>query len=47
LVGYLAKEIVLSNVIAPIISNFAKITPLFLSLLGALFAFVIYDKALY
>ena len=42
--GYLGKEIVLSNVILPIISNSAKMVPLILSLLGALLAFVHYNR---
>nr|YP_010426368.1 NADH dehydrogenase subunit 5 [Terpios hoshinota]USL48482.1 NADH dehydrogenase subunit 5 [Terpios hoshinota] len=43
-VGYLGKEVVISNVIPPIISNSVKMVPLILSLLGALLAFVIYDR---
>ena len=42
-VGYLAKEITLSNVISPIISNSAKVIPLLFSLLGAILAFVVYN----
>lgn len=42
--GYLGKEVVISNVIPPIISNSVKMVPLILSLLGALLAFVIYDR---
>uniref|UniRef100_A0AAU8HN78 NADH-ubiquinone oxidoreductase chain 5 n=1 Tax=Demospongiae sp. TaxID=2813625 RepID=A0AAU8HN78_9METZ len=43
-VGYLAKEIALSNIVSPIISNSVKIVPLLLSLLGALLAFMIYNS---
>nr|YP_008592466.1 NADH dehydrogenase subunit 5 [Hymeniacidon sinapium]AGP05004.1 NADH dehydrogenase subunit 5 [Hymeniacidon sinapium] len=43
-VGYLGKEVVISNVIPPMISNSVKVVPLVLSLLGALLAFVIYDR---
>lgn len=42
--GYLGKEVVISNVIPPMISNSVKVVPLVLSLLGALLAFVIYDR---
>ena len=42
-VGYLAKEVALSNVIPPVVSNYIKRTPLLLSLSGALLAFVVYD----
>nr|WRI02241.1 NADH dehydrogenase subunit 5 [Acanthella acuta] len=45
-VGYLAKEMALSTVITPIISNSAKIIPLLLSLFGAIFAFVIYYNSI-
>ena len=41
--GYLAKEVALSNVIPPVVSNYIKMTPLLLSLSGALLAFVVYD----
>ncbi len=37
-VGYLAKEVVLSNTINPIVYNFIKITPFILSLLGMFLA---------
>nr|YP_232819.1 NADH dehydrogenase subunit 5 [Tethya actinia]AAP59078.1 NADH dehydrogenase subunit 5 [Tethya actinia] len=43
-VGYLGKEIILSNVVSPIISNFIKVVPLLLSLLGALLAFIVYNN---
>lgn len=43
-VGYLGKEVMLSNVIPPIVSNFVKVVPLILSMLGALLAFVVYDR---
>lgn len=42
-VGYLAKEVALSNVIPPVVSNYIKMTPLLLSLSGAMLAFVVYD----
>ena len=45
-VGYLGKEISLSTVIGPIIANSAKLTPLVFSLLGALFAFIIYYNSI-
>lgn len=43
-VGYLGKEMVISNVIPPIVSNSVKMVPLILSLLGALLAFIIYNS---
>nr|YP_009020820.1 NADH dehydrogenase subunit 5 [Polymastia littoralis]AHM12901.1 NADH dehydrogenase subunit 5 [Polymastia littoralis] len=43
-VGYLAKEIALSNIVSPIISNSVKIIPLLFSLFGALLAFMIYNS---
>ena len=43
-VGYLAKEVVLSNIINPVVSNFIKITPFVLSLLGMFLAFIIYSS---
>nr|CAD2223006.1 nad5 [Tethya minuta] len=43
-VGYLGKEIMLSNVVSPIISNLVKVVPLLLSLLGALLAFIVYNN---
>lgn len=43
-VGYLAKEVVLLNVINPVVSNFIKITPFVLSLLGMFLAFIIYSS---
>ena len=42
--GYLAKEIVLSSLIPPIISNSIKNIPLLLSLMGAILAFVGYNS---
>lgn len=42
--GYLGKEVVISNVIPPMIPNSVKVVPLVLSLLGAFLAFVIYDR---
>lgn len=45
-VGYLGKELILSNTLSPIISNSVKIVPLLLSILGALLAFVVYDRNL-
>lgn len=43
-VGYLAREIVLSNIINPVVSNFIKITPFVLSLLGMFLAFILYSS---
>ena len=42
--GYWGKELILSNVVPPIISDSVKIVPLILSLLGALLAFGVYDS---
>lgn len=42
-VGYWGKELILSNIVPPIISDSVKIVPLILSLLGALLAFGFYD----
>jgi len=42
-VGYLGKELVLSNIISPRISNYVKIIPLLLSLLGVVLALGVYD----
>ena len=42
-VGYLGKELMLSNIVFPIIGSFVKIVPLLLSLLGGLLAFMVYD----
>lgn len=42
-VGYFGKELLLSNIIPPIIFNSVKIVPLLLSLLGGLLAFMVYD----
>lgn len=44
-VGYLVKEVVLFNTIYPIVSNFIKITPFVLSLLGMLLGFVVYSSS--
>nr|CAD5128096.1 nad5 [Tethya citrina] len=44
--GYLGKEIILSNVVSPIISNLVKLVPLLLSLLGALLAFIVYNNVI-
>lgn len=41
--GYFGKELLLSNIIPPIILNSVKIVPLLLSLLGGLLAFTVYD----
>lgn len=41
-VGYLGKELVLSNVMSPIVINSVKIIPLFFSLFGGVLAFVVY-----
>lgn len=43
-VGYWGKELILSNIVPPIISDSVKIVPLILSLLGALLAFGVYDS---
>nr|YP_010596877.1 NADH dehydrogenase subunit 5 [Cliona patera]WAK85271.1 NADH dehydrogenase subunit 5 [Cliona patera]WAK85285.1 NADH dehydrogenase subunit 5 [Cliona patera]WAK85299.1 NADH dehydrogenase subunit 5 [Cliona patera]WAK85313.1 NADH dehydrogenase subunit 5 [Cliona patera]WAK85327.1 NADH dehydrogenase subunit 5 [Cliona patera] len=43
-VGYWGKEVILSNVIPPIVSNSIKAVPLIFSLLGAFLAFVVYDR---
>ena len=43
-VGYLVKEVVLSNTISPVVSNFIKITPFVLSLLGMFLAFIVYSS---
>ena len=45
-VGYLGKEIVLSNVVSPIISSLVKVGPLLLSLLGATLALIIYNNVI-
>ena len=42
-VGYLGKEVLLSTVIPPIVSNFVKVVPLILSMSGALLAFMVYN----
>ena len=44
--GYFGKELILSNIISPIIPNYVKMAPLLLSLFGALLAFVVYDRGL-
>ena len=41
--GYFGKELLLSNIIPPIIFNSVKIVPLLLSVLGGLLAFTVYD----
>lgn len=47
-VGYLAKEAVLSNTIVPVVSNFIKIIPFVLSLLGMFLVFIVrFNKGLY
>ena len=43
-VGYLGKEVVLSNVIPPIVSNYVKVVPLILSMLGVFLAIVVYEQ---
>lgn len=43
-VGYLGKEVILSNVIPPIVSNSVKVIPLILSMLGAVLGFVVYER---
>nr|YP_009093889.1 NADH dehydrogenase subunit 5 [Poecillastra laminaris]AIT59116.1 NADH dehydrogenase subunit 5 [Poecillastra laminaris] len=43
-VGYLAKEVVLSNTVSPVVSNFIKITPFVLSLVGMFLAFTVYSS---
>ncbi len=43
-VGYFGKELILSNLIDPIITKDVKMAPLFFSGGGALFAFVGYDR---
>lgn len=43
-VGYLGKEVILSNVISPIVSNSVKVVPLILSMLGAFLGFVVYER---
>lgn len=42
-IGYFGKELLLSNIVFPIIGPSVKIVPLLLSLFGALLAFVVYD----
>jgi hypothetical protein len=42
-VGYIGKEIIISNVIPPIVSNFVKVVPLILSMSGGLLAFMGYS----
>ena len=42
-IGYFGKELVLSNIVFPIIGPFVKIVPLLLSMFGALLAFMVYD----
>lgn len=43
-VGYLVKEMMLFNTINPVISNYIKITPFVLSLLGMLLGFLVYRR---
>ena len=43
-VGYLGKEVILSNVIPPVVSNFVKLVPLIFSMLGALLAIMVYNS---
>nr|AND97079.1 NADH dehydrogenase subunit 5 [Tethya sp. XMU02001079] len=45
-VGYLGKEIILSNVVSPVVSNFVKVVPLLFSSMGALLAFIIYNNVI-
>nr|YP_010035861.1 NADH dehydrogenase subunit 5 [Aplysina gerardogreeni]QQQ89097.1 NADH dehydrogenase subunit 5 [Aplysina gerardogreeni] len=43
-VGYLTKEIILSNIIHPIIPNYIKILPVILSLSGGFCALLLYNR---
>lgn len=43
-VGYLGKEVVLSNIVSPIIANPVKVIPLLFSLFGAFLAFMVYNS---
>lgn len=43
-VGYLGKEVILSNVIPPIVSNYVKVAPLILSTLGVFLAIIVYEQ---
>ena len=43
-VGYLGKEVILSNVTPPIISNSVKVVPLILSTLGMFLAIAVYER---
>lgn len=45
-VGYWGKEVILSNVIPPIVSNYVKVVPLILSTLGVFLAIIGYDWGL-
>lgn len=45
-VGYLAKEVALSNVLLPVVSNYIKMIPLLLSLFGAMLAFLVYTRSM-
>lgn len=45
-VGYWAKEIILSNVVPPIVTNGVKMIPLLFSLSGGLLAFVLYNTSM-
>ena len=42
-VGFLVKEMVLSNTIYPMVPSFIKIAPFILSLLGMLLVFIVYS----
>ena len=42
-VGYFGKEIFLSNVMSPIVTNSVKTVPLLFSLFGGVLAFVVYN----
>ena len=44
--GYLVKEVVLSSIINPVVSNSIKIAPFVLSLLGMFLGFIIYSFGL-
>lgn len=46
-IGYMMRDVVVSDIIPPIISNSVKIVPLFFSLLGIISAFVIYRVGFY
>jgi NADH:ubiquinone oxidoreductase subunit 5 (subunit L)/multisubunit Na+/H+ antiporter MnhA subunit len=42
-IGYLGKEMIISNVIHPIVPGYIKTFPLILSLLGGILAFFLYS----